>query len=551
MAKNSKASKTTGKGSPASRRNSFKNNRKFIQKKNERAAEAETKQQKPEEASQSSNELKSTPFNDISWYSANPSLLGAAASIPFPYRPGMTLSMASKYTSSTKQTRQFVTPIPGVLALDWQPTIGNAATANDAPSIAAKEIYSRVREVYSGSLEADPPDFVIYLLALDSIFCYIASLKRIYRILTTYSANNYVLPDCLLKALGLTSAAIENFKVQKMSLFQVITELIGMTQKFRCPAVFPLFNRHYWLNDNVYTDDASINSQFYVFHQAAYYKFGSVNTPQGQPAGGLTLVSEPSYGANAVSQAYEFGKSLIEALATSDDAYTISGYLMRAYEGAPMFAVDPLPLTAEFLPLFIPEVLMQIENTVAIDSDPLLTLSVSQDPTKNIVLNSMVFTATFDSTAPYLTPSLSIRSDAPTPADVVEATRLQTGRVVQSVDATASTITYKLLAGTEIPLRWNLWYLNQNGTITTSQVAQLTKINPTVVADWMGYLDNMSLVSNFDWHPKFTCTYYNSTSTVDHFAAFFDLHNTTQFSVDQLEQIHKICLYSEFNSFAV
>lgn len=266
-----------------------------------------------------SGPYKGNPFNDFSWYARNPELVRPAANLPFPYKPGMSVALAAKYTASTKQVREFQSAIPGILCLNWMPTLGQSKVASDPASNAAKEIFARVRSAFSGTLKADPPDYVIYLCALDSIFSYIGSLKRIYRILTAYSPFNYNMPNLLLQALGIPNLVVEQLKSEKVLLLQNINYLVDMTKKLHCPAIFPMFNRHYWLNDNVYTDANTPKSQFYAFRQTHYFKFALINTPQGQPAGGLSLVAAPTLTTSSPSQTlFDFGRSLIDALQSSD-----------------------------------------------------------------------------------------------------------------------------------------------------------------------------------------------------------------------------------------
>lgn len=359
-----------------------------------------------------------SPLNDFSWYNNNPLLTEAASRIPFPYRPGMDVVM-----SVSGRNPQY--KIPGVFRIKWLPSISQSSEATDPASIAAKEVYAKVREAFSGSIDADPPDFVIYFLALDSIFSYIATLKRIYRILTTYTPQNYEIPDRLLAALDVPTELAENLRKNKAQLWQYINELVGMTRKFRCPHVFDIFNRHYWMNDNVYMDAPTANSQMYVFTQSDYYVFGLLNTPDGVPAGGLITTPNPFSKTATVDTLFEYGVTMINALAGSDDAYTISGYLMRAYEGSDVFTVDEIQNDETFEPVYVPEVLAQIENATNISGFSVwvnTSNNISQDPKTNALICNPKVTPLSGVTG-VVSPSISIRSDMPTVEEVVEATR--------------------------------------------------------------------------------------------------------------------------------
>nr|AXF38746.1 MAG: capsid protein [Shelduck picobirnavirus I] len=483
-----------------------------------------------------------SPLNDFAWYNKNPNLTVAAASIPFPYRPGMKLPI---YTSTTPTDVVQGNTLPGVMQINWIPSIGKASDPTDPINIVGKEVFGKVRSAFSGSLEADAPDFIIYLLALDSIFSYIGSLKRIYRTVSTYSPNNYAVPDVVMAALGFISQTnIEDLRENKMLLYQYINELVKMTDKFVCPAVFDYFNRHYWMNDNVYTDAESANSQFYVFRQAQFYKFTLLDTPDSVQAGGLSLTA-PSVLPTSTGIAdilYTFGKDLINALASADSSYTISGYLRRAYEGTPAFRVDEVGMMDMLTPVYVPEVLMQIENIDSVQQG--LAIVTDTNITQNPKTNCLLYAPKLGSSPAYMTygqfePSLTVRSDTPTLLDVVEATRL-TCHVKSDLS---------IIAGSEIVTGLTVFNndLNPQGFYVGNSTDQINTITDTD-GFTIGDAQALAQISAFDWHPKYIVLW--PTSTNDAVCIFQDLHNTTVISEDVLANLHRMCLYSEFNSFA-
>lgn len=477
-----------------------------------------------------------TGLNDMSWYNRNPLLTQAAASLPFPYRPGMEISVKSGWTSYE---------IPGVMGINWLPTIGQASKPTDPAAIAGKEVYAQVRNAFSGSLDADAPDFMIYFMALDSIFSYIGALKRVFRIINTYTYMNYDVPDVVLRSMGFTPAMIGVLKSDRMSLFQAINELIGMTHKFRCPAVFDIFNRHYWMNDNVYTDAESANSQMYVFVQQDYYQFALKDTPAKVQAGGLTMVGSPFESATTIAALYEFGRGLINALAASDDAYTISGYLTRAYDGTPVFSVDEITLTEAFAPVYVPEVLAQIENaTQVIIGNGIFTIQtndVSQDPaTNSLICNPKVANST--SILLGMNPMLSVRSDTPTLTDVVEATRLKTYTAADGTIYSGS----EIVTGYQVFLQETM----NDGGWAYPQYVQLDMTKATAANLYT--LVNLARVTQFDWSPLGVVAYQENGASGDVSVMLNgDIHNVTVFQAEQLHELHKVCLYSEFNSFSM
>lgn len=507
--------------------------------------------------------------NDVSWYAKYPNLLQAAGSFPYPYRPGMDLTLGSVLTqdsagTTTTQVSRF--PIPGVMALKWAPSVGRSSVATDPISVAAKEIYAKVRSAYSGSLEADAPDFIMYLMALDSVYSYIAWLKRLYRVMTAWTPENYALPDVVLSAMGLFDKDIEELRQDRTHLWQIINELVLQSRKFSCPALMDVFNRHYWMNDNVYSDAATLNSQLYLFTQEYYYQFSMVTAGDGSSntVPGLIMVQRPygtgggsSYQPITVKQLYEFGEQLINALVEWDDAYTINGYLQRAYQGVPNFFVEELAADAVLVPVYEEEVLMQIENSRAVGVVPnaagLSGLTVTQNPLTNAVISDPTITTAsvtdkynqWDSKAYTRAPTISIRSETPTVADSVVASRLQT--LVTSLTKTSSSFSAKVAAGTEIALLWQLFV----GVRTLSSTSYtFTNVPDCVVNDGKHNMADINFLAleQFDWHPFIWVTSNNGYTYVTQ--PLGDVHNITAVSEESMLNLHKICLFSEFNAFS-
>lgn len=534
-------------------------------KRNMRRDREDTRSKRMKEQCEEKDEYSAR--NDVSWYTRYPELSIAAASFPYPYRPGMDVEMGS-YEGTSGAVRRYFN-VPGVMALNWAPSLGVTNSATSPASVAAKEIYAKVRSKYSGALEADAPDFMVYLMALDSIFSYIAWLKRIYRTLNAWSPSNYVVPDVVLASFGLRTDDVQALRNNMTNLWQGINELVLQSRKFTCPALMDVFNRHYWMSDNVYTDANSINSQFYVYNLAAVYKYAALplhNDPNNTGAG-LQLVRLPNYvGATIdVPTLVNFGRSLIEALVAWDDAYTINGYLMRAFEGAPSFVVAELLQNEVLTPVYEEEVLVQIENSMTLPCGSLLvkgslvgSYNVTQDVLTNSLISNPSYTVPTDdeeqlgsplTSMAYTMPStLSIRSDTPTVADNIIASRLM-ARVLTAVKGTNSwTVTFE--CGTEIPFCW-LLYTTKHATTTSNPdvVNQLQMREATGAIQ--PYL--MSVMSQFDWHP-FVWLVPSITGPATNGAEVIplgDVHNITTITEEMLQNLHRICLFSEFNSFSI
>lgn len=514
-------------------------------------------------------------LNDLSWYAHYPDLLVAGASFPYPYRPGMVTDpiFHVQFSENTIEPSEYSNrvAVPGVFAIDWVPSLGQSNSVLDPASLVAKELFARVRSSFSGTLAADAPDFIIYLMALDSVFSYLSWCKRVFRVVGTYSPDNRMVPEGLLKAMGFGDTAITMMMMHKMQMFSNINELIKMSRKFVCPAVMDIFNRHYWMNDNVYTDAPSANSQFFVFNQAYWYKFKMLDTPDKVKAGGLTLVKPDFYDSPSVVDAmYAFGKDLISALAESEDSYIISGYLMRAFEGTPAFAVADLEYAEVLNPVYVEEVLTQIENSNAIPVNAgsggnfVVHADITQDPTTNTVLSNPVVSNSYArarDVCGFDKHILSIRADAPSAADNVIASRLRSTFVVKEADtgsdfevdcASEFVLTYRVMRYDDPKLDpENLGWVSADigGYILCS-----TGANAGTAMD-LGWAFLIPIISQFDWHPLIpllACDFRTSATAPKVWANVLgDIHNFTVITAEQLGQLNRICLLSEFNAFNI
>lgn len=511
-----------------------------------------------------------SPINDIAWYSKYPALLQAAGSFPYPYRPGSYVSPGSIIYGDTTPVTLY-TRMPGAMVLDWIPSIGRSLDSSSPASVLGAEMYARVRKAYTGTLRADAPDYVTYVMALDSIFSYIAWLKRLYRTVTAYSPNNYFIPTGLISAYGFTeaTAVLAALQKDKVKLWGNINELILQAGKFTCPSSMDVMNRHFWMSDNVYTDAASINSQMYVFNLRGVYMYVSnANGSAEDPIPGLNIIplptgTEPSV---LVDTLYNFGIQLINALVSWDDSYTINGYLMKAYDGDKMFSLTPLAQDELLAPVYEPEVLSQIENSqTAPGAYTIKTFegfSVLQDvETNSVICQNSYQTISAEGLAQELgtanlLPMLSIRGDNPTVADNVIASRLK----CQALTVTSSGIV-TVSTGTEVPLAWYFISQSSDGkSFYRTYYKQRNLIDvytdPTVVTllDVVNQYWHIMRKSMFDWSPigLTALLFKNEDGSLGRSWSWDgDVHNYTTIGVSDLEALHKVCLYSEFNAFGM
>lgn len=519
--------------------------------------------------------------NDISWYTKYPILLETTAKFPYPYRVGDEVDFGTpnfqiNHTSAT---------IPGVMVLNWAPTIGLSRNPTDPASMVGKQMYDAVRKAFSGSIDADPPDYVTYMLCIDSLIASIAMLKRIYRIARAYTPDSRILPDLLLQALGFTGTDV---RANMPTLLYKINEYVYRLNSFTVPAVMDYFNRHYWMNDNVYADAPSINSQLYAFKMHGIYTYSAEVAIPGGTSPGAKYVKFPwDLGLPTTLQSiFTIIDAAFQAFLAWDDCYLISGYLSRAFEGVPRFTVAELLPDEKFTPMYEPEVLTQIENShaVGLPSDLLSmqagishTLSYNFDVGQIVETNSvyasptivMQTTGTISNdirSMQFMKPVFSCRSEVPTVAENVIMSRLKAG--VRSYSHAGGQYSFTYQCGSELPIKWEIY--NQDMLGTNVQPYPYTQNLPAVVsvsgaltseisdqvARYLYLMTGVREGAQFDWNPIVVAVPFMvdtddiSVSKVSGPMICTDVHNVTVITDEMLRKVHEVCLYSEFNSFS-
>lgn len=526
------------------------------------AAKGRSAEKRDDRRDPSVDDRVTSTINDISWYAKFPQLLDAAGMLPFPVKPGMFFAPRKGSSAFNRQSPA------SVWVVDWQPSVGVSKTNTDPASLVAKQLYTRVRSVYSSELDADGPDMLIYLLALDSIFSYIASLKRILRLTISDNPFNYDMPDGVLTGLGFSQQGITNLRANRVLLWQNINELIAMTRRFKCPAVMDYFNRHYWMNDNIFSDAQSPSAQLFVFNQTFYYKW-SVNTENN--AGQVVPVLFSIKSGDEVAGLFDFGLQLIEALSNAGSSYTISGYLTRAFPDTPSFSVDEAVFTETATAVFSEEVLSQIENSRTVCFNPYLVLdssnapiqqnwiaamTVMQDVTTNAVQCPQQFSAptasnAWEYTGDAFTPSalINLHTFDVVPAIVAIASRMQT--LCEFENPVGSDSVVVVHSGSEVTLRNTLVQRLTDGSFRSFVIPSVQNISSETTATTLtGMLQSVAMAEQFDWHPLLFIgngvTTYNKNLFI-----YGDVLNINSFNNEEFKNLNKICLYSEFNSFAI
>lgn len=484
--------------------------------------------------------------NDISWYTRNPALTESAARIPYANFPGKkTTIQVPRWKNGEDSTEGFIR-YPGILAMTFALTVGVAGEVTDPINVAAREIYGKIRACYSSSLEADAPDIMMYILAIDSILMLIEDMKRAYYVINLYSPYNTMYPKAMINALGYN---FDDLLANKTRMYQNITELVAQVSKFAVPDVMDLFKRHQFMCANIYCDSPTVKAQNYVFVPDQFYELVNAETMTELSSETWTSPVTTSKGGKTVQNSYNRVKEALDALMNWDTAYTILGYLQRAYKDTP-FIAPAYPIEgATLVPVYNYEVLTQINNATIVPINT-ATLDVKQDPTySNVLISKPAAAPNNGSSIPPKDVFVTLtNSDTPTAMDNIIATRLT---------VSSGSADNLLTCGTEILTSMSIyWDTDPREALITLDGTnfwignQATTNRENALNRYYEIVRSIGCLSAFDYHPTlFLYSDDADTGELEDVIVIGDMDNTTVISNATLANLHRVCVYSEFNCF--
>lgn len=491
--------------------------------------------------------------NDIAWYSRNPELLRDSASYPFSMPLG---TYAVPLTTGTLQgvtLPTFAAPMakfPGIMTINWSPTIGVSTDTTSAVNLASRNIYSFVRHANSGHANYDSPDLMMYLIAVDSAFSFYANMIRAYGVAMTYAPMNRYVPKALMDAMGFKYDTLQS----ELANFRYYINLYAAKLASLCvPADMAYIQRHIWMNTGVYYDAETMKAQQYLFVQKSCYTF--VEATEGP--GYLEWTDIPYSTFGTVASIQSFGDSLIEPLLASEDIGIMSGDILKAFGRENLLFVTPIDEAYATIPSYSKEVLSQIENLTVVGSvlptgSPLggsnytrnIIQVTSGDLTGSIYQKLVYGSADIKTAAaayPYVRLSfaqtVNMHWDKPTGADVMIATRLTNAAAVTAVDSTNG-LSYEFKqTGSEVVTAITMYTLQwSTGQLVPARI-DTPMLNLTDA-------DKIVELAQFDWAPAIWLYQGGPFSIL---GQSLDIENYTQLTPTDLRALHDTALLSMFD----
>lgn len=287
-------------------------------------------------------------YNDVKWYVPNDEILKSAASISFENASGDSLGVGK-------------VRVPGIISADMAITYGVSKDATSPLNVCARESYSRLMTGLTSYGPFEANDYMIYMLAMDSIYCMFNAIKRVYGVYRHFEYKNRYTPQAIIAALGVDYTSIgENLSDIWFSLNYWSNQI----SKFAVPQIMSIFIRHSWLSSNIYKDGSNDKSQMYIFNPRVIYRFDASSD---DPKGKLTAIESGFNSANVNGTLTTWAKlkatmnTLLEHVNQQQDFDVISAYVLKKYESN-LFTLGTTPADYEVSPVYDETVLLQFHN---------------------------------------------------------------------------------------------------------------------------------------------------------------------------------------------
>lgn len=511
--------------------------------------------------------------NDASWYMRYPELARDASKMPFTIPLGKYPDISQNAGTSNVTFNNEAFAVPGIMSIEWFPTIGQSDDSNSPVNMVSREVYSFVRHANSGHSNYDAPDMMMYILAMDSLYSFYSAMTRVYGVMMLYSGMNRYMPKSLVQAMGFDFDNIsQNLAQFRWLINQVAYKLTAMY----VPSGMSYFERHIWLNSGVYLDAQSYKAQTYVFKQSAYYKY-SASAATGYAA---RLLYTEVPGELTVAKCQEFVNGLLDPILADEDMNIISGDMLRAFGSDNLFTVSPISEDYVVVPAYSPEVLSQIQNLTILgkpDKTRNTNSGVGADIVQRIKTDTFtpgiyqVLTFISDgqsSTTGYkdtlnawscvtLDKMITMKSDNPSSEEIMVATRLSNICDTFGIEEyTLSNSKYKRSLysskqlSTEVVSAVKMYTATAKNTIMVRSLAPFVlygEENRAFPSNCGVDLIKLSELSAFDWHPQIYLLHSkDTTGAVEYDGSLIETNNFTVIDLNDLCRLHETALISEF-----
>lgn len=501
------------------------------------------------------------PDNDYAWYKNILSLFNDAANMTIAQVPGLLYDPIKKGTTAITPSQTSFTS-PGVMSIRLATVVGNCSGPQDAPNIAAQQLYTMVTKQNSRDKSYDKTDLFMMILAVNSAYQLYEYLLRGYRSIGKFEPLNRYYPETLLRAQGFSSQLGQN-----LADFRGVLDLFAyQLGSINVPDVLDYIRRSSWLFSHVYKDAEDVKAQLYTFIPDGFYVW--TEAEGSNPAFLKYVTREQLFNltnhtaaiAN-LSQISAAINTIMTPLLGSSDIGLMNADIAKAYGDGNMIKIRSVSDYEAIEPVYDKEVLLEISNAFT----PLKTTSerepsatrgtvcfsdITQDVTnlvsgpqvvQSIGLNSTGDPITIQGKSPsYIKPILNFIDTEANADNIMVSTRLMTS-MEPNLDGTAVDV----WCGSEIVTEYVWWYHGKGSTTGNPVVSNLIYDSNFVWYSAQSQQEVINLSTSFDWSPAMYMV-SDVGDTLYYHGSTIDLNNWIFVEDSDLRQLHDVAIMSLF-----
>nr|AVX53776.1 putative capsid [Marmot picobirnavirus] len=492
--------------------------------------------------------------NDVSWYKNIPTISKDFANVWMSNVSGLTYNPFADANFKTStwapgSNGTYIYTMPGIMKLNVVPSIGVCTTATDAANIAAEQLYNLIRKENSGARNYSKTDVMGIVLAMDNAYMLYEYLIRLYRTLGEYKWETRYLPDCLVSMMGFD---VDNLRTNYAALRGMLDLFAYRLASINIPDEFDIIRRHSWLFSNIYKDGNTSRAQLYYFDMAGLYIWNEANiTDNNLNILKYTTKQELFGSSNAtidnIQQAIE---RVMRPIMGSNDLGDISGDIAKAFPHSNMIQFKPAEQYTTLEPVYVPEVLTEIENATYFSTSNWQNLDIKYAVSD---LNSGEY-FTWDPYCPVIGENflqhtvknlLNFHTDEVSSDDVLVATRFSAhlGYDEKNGRFKFDAVGTEFITGVEV----GYLHYDNNGAASTLRVQMHQVFDPAEISTPADQI--VPAWCMFDWAPTMFLASIDMTSsplTVGFDGIMCDIDNYVWLDPDTLKNIHLSAIMSLF-----
>lgn len=305
--------------------------------------------------------------NDIRWYVSDDRLLQDVGKLSFANPAGTNIPLALADGIYANTEGDLTERLPGVMTIECIPTFGISEDSSSPLNTGAQLLYNLIRAENSGARNYDAPDLMHYIMGVDSLFIFYATMLRLYGTLNCFTFLNRYTPKALVRAMGYDYDSIANNMAQFRSYINTYAKKLST---FIMPHNITMIERHFNMFGRVYKDSDSPKSQYYMYVPKFVWKYNAIGSTTGALLEPVIMVPSGALSSSAPGYTFEdivrTGNMLMSAM-NDEDMLTMAGDMLKAFGEGNIWKQDYIDYNFTLDPVFDFTWLTQVQNLNSLD----------------------------------------------------------------------------------------------------------------------------------------------------------------------------------------